>query len=638
MSYHPLHSTGTITMLDIIREKGHCDVSAEPSLSWKYTLRDIALGYDGVPLNRNPSVNSADLIARIEKTGVWAGTAYKISDWYGYNQIGGDTYTTETEYLGTYSNERYLYQLRNSKKDTILFADLTGLFGRICDRQKETLRKARKNVLSADYETEPSDVNTLSVSVSHDNKMKSLLSASTECTIERGIIKVAMTDLTTYTLDDGRTINSVQIRLNGIAGEVGTTLVLVAYRPTTTPGYVTTYDWWGGENAGLFDIDRPEYCLDEVSDEVEYADGELVFTLNTKGLSYFLGHKDVYEFIYFEIMLKQYDHDGDIHYGDNLISGNDASFDGVNNWQKLEEYIIDGSYTIYNGNYQGRTGVERLSYYDLTGARGLGITLSKSYINGWESLLSYPTYQDNGFNTNMYTVKLDYIWGPQPSEYVLAPSVFTGFKSHLHINGEHIGCADLIGEGGIFNSTLRENFEWKTAVTSEDITAVGSSQNNNGIAIYIVYELLSRADGYYELYLDNIGLYKSFYYKKVWTSFQFTTTPTIEVTWNVKDLVPTMDTIPAYNIQPTSVTVGTEYLVSYSSLTNKGIIIKAGSVPTIGDYDFIRTTTSIHNIYNEQDFSLTVSGLSSGTLYYARPFATNWAGTGYGSTTIFTTT
>jgi hypothetical protein len=89
MNYHPLDSSGKITITDIHREKGHCGPTETPSAPNLYTLEQLALGDavggDGVALN---TLNPSYIIDRIQTK------PYSLSDWYEYDHSLTDVITT----------------------------------------------------------------------------------------------------------------------------------------------------------------------------------------------------------------------------------------------------------------------------------------------------------------------------------------------------------------------------------------------------------------------------------------------------------------------------------------------------------------------------------------------------------------
>ena len=103
------------------------------------------------------------------------------------------------------------------------------------------------------------------------------------------------------------------------------------------------------------------------------------------------------------------------------------------------------------------------------------------------------------------------------------------------------------------------------------------------------------------------------------------------------------------HITAPSVTTGTA-----GSITTSGVVISTNSITSTGNenpsvegvcYSSTNSTPTTSDFTQGQsgsfstgNYNETLSGLSSGTLYYFRAYATNSAGTGYGSASSFTTT
>lgn len=97
-------------------------------------------------------------------------------------------------------------------------------------------------------------------------------------------------------------------------------------------------------------------------------------------------------------------------------------------------------------------------------------------------------------------------------------------------------------------------------------------------------------------------------------------------------IVPVITTNEITNINDTTAICGGEITSNGGDIIiEQGICWSKTENPTILDSKSINST-------NERNFSCNIKGLSLGTSYYVRAYATNSAGTGYGQSILFTTT
>jgi uncharacterized protein (TIGR02145 family) len=97
------------------------------------------------------------------------------------------------------------------------------------------------------------------------------------------------------------------------------------------------------------------------------------------------------------------------------------------------------------------------------------------------------------------------------------------------------------------------------------------------------------------------------------------------------ELLPTVNTYPATGLTSFSVDAGGNLIASNAELaTDRGICWSTSRNPTLLDHT--ASASAGPGVY-----SVALTGLSAGTLYYYRAFATNSAGTGYGAELCFTT-
>jgi uncharacterized protein (TIGR02145 family) len=110
------------------------------------------------------------------------------------------------------------------------------------------------------------------------------------------------------------------------------------------------------------------------------------------------------------------------------------------------------------------------------------------------------------------------------------------------------------------------------------------------------------------------------------------TNPRDEKAENYSPKVPTVVTNAVTNISSTSATLGgTVSSDGYLSVTARGISYGLSQNPVI-------TGFKVPSGSGTGNFSCNLTGLTSGTTYYARAYATNSKGTAYGSNVIFITT
>ena len=97
--------------------------------------------------------------------------------------------------------------------------------------------------------------------------------------------------------------------------------------------------------------------------------------------------------------------------------------------------------------------------------------------------------------------------------------------------------------------------------------------------------------------------------------------------------IPTLSTVSVSNIDNDSAdSGGTGISDNGPSISTKGCVCKAGSVPTILSYD-VKTNDGS----GTASFSSSLTGLVASTTYYVRAYATNILGTGYGGRETFAT-
>lgn len=140
--------------------------------------------------------------------------------------------------------------------------------------------------------------------------------------------------------------------------------------------------------------------------------------------------------------------------------------------------------------------------------------------------------------------------------------------------------------------------------------------------------------GTYTWYLTNLEPNTDYeYYTEIETEFSNELCQDISVyrTFTTDPDLPTITTKEPYNIQSTTAAGGGENISDGGlSITARGICWSESSSPTIDD------NTSDHG-GGTTAFLSAMTGLTPGTTYYVRAYATNSLGTGYGGVKSFTT-
>jgi uncharacterized protein (TIGR02145 family) len=105
----------------------------------------------------------------------------------------------------------------------------------------------------------------------------------------------------------------------------------------------------------------------------------------------------------------------------------------------------------------------------------------------------------------------------------------------------------------------------------------------------------------------------------------------IECQKEKKAIIPILTTTTGSNITPTSATSGGNITDDGgATVTSRGICWSTGTTPTIAD-------SKTSDGEGAGSFSSNITGLSAGTIYYVRAYATNRVGTAYGMAVSFTT-
>jgi uncharacterized protein (TIGR02145 family) len=121
------------------------------------------------------------------------------------------------------------------------------------------------------------------------------------------------------------------------------------------------------------------------------------------------------------------------------------------------------------------------------------------------------------------------------------------------------------------------------------------------------------------------------YYARAYATNGVGTTYGTQISFTTGATIPTLLLTTVTNITQTTATSGGNTLTDGgSAITTKGVCWNTTGTPTIADSKTTDGTST-------SNFTSTLSGLSAGTLYYVRAYATNSIGTGYSTQSTFTT-
>lgn len=680
--YHPLPSSGTLTINDIIKEKGHNSGS-------NYTLKQLALGDnsggDGIALNRLD--NTADQIALIEKTTPYTDLSvypYSISDWYGYIQPHNITFQNEDQEIESAQLTMYIlgrsenYDIETVLLETVYYLD---------ERQRVCFDWTRKNEIGSNPWTSVSEtphttstpVSTGEVSVINHTRRTTSTNVQITYTIERTIIRIALADFqrdqmldsATYT----KTLTGITLRLNGLSKTVDdylaattndVTLYVGVFVYTPDGSTISTKTWEPLNNAtaaGYF--------------FVEYANGNFNIDLQASLFEQYIFNSNTY--LYLNICFLRHDALGKMYFGNNLISSTNSLMSSVGNWSTVigalntghtftPTFGADGSaFDIKDDSLWGEKPMPGAPWYDNHGsclrmayyiyATGgsdsdyqLGIRLNSDYVDGWSD--DNVEYTDpNSYTSSRYTILFDYFWDSVIYEFYSFVNLLGVWIKNLYQTGFNINQSVLIANGelignqpyvyGIF-TTSNQNIvfnSWRTASHTEIFENPSGSGDDDGITIYMLYNnygaLIANAEnsaGTHNLYIDNFRIYKSMNRSELTITFQLQSNP-LKAVYKCHNNVPTLSCVAASSITQTSfVSGGSGMSHNGSTIRSWGLLWKAGSAPTYASKDGIweYTVTSKPNTTNALTgfTSGTNSGLTPNTTYYVIAFAKNWASGG----------
>jgi hypothetical protein len=299
-----------------------------------------------------------------------------------------------------------------------------------------------------------------------------------------------------------------------------------------------------------------------------------------------------------------------------------------------ENFDIDGEGTRYFGTpFVENNSLVGFFRATTSPARSGNTTIGSATFTGWSGGYWFGEGTDNGFNPNQPVgiVQLPSLnaTGRTNIKFTLAVGAAGNWRAYFDaLNpGDHFELFYRINGGALVKfaafsgtgtgpahldadlnrQTLATGTQLSTTLRDFTFTLPAGTANVGNLEFFLQQE----ATGTKEIAFDNIRI-------------TGTALPTVTTT------------TPATNLQPTSATLGgTVTADGGGTLTERGVVYVAGTgIPTISNTKAVVATSGI---VVGTPFSGTVTGLTAGTQYTARAYATNEAGTSYGASVTFTT-
>ncbi|MHB8871053.1 MAG: beta strand repeat-containing protein, partial [Candidatus Doudnabacteria bacterium] len=176
---------------------------------------------------------------------------------------------------------------------------------------------------------------------------------------------------------------------------------------------------------------------------------------------------------------------------------------------------------------------------------------------------------------------------------------------------------DISSDGG--DSVTHRGVCWSTS----QVPTLSSPYTDDGVGV-----------GYFESTLYGLSPNTTYYVRAYATNSAGTSySDQLTFTTSVGSSIPTVATIVPNSIGYTTASSGGYSIFDNgASISDKGVVVKEGLVPTITNYD-----RKISNGSGSLNFISSIDLLNSNTTYHIRAYATNINGTGYGEDEIFAT-
>jgi hypothetical protein len=465
-------------------------------------------------------------------------------------------------------------------------------------------------------------------------------------------------------------------------------ILLTCYTNTYTPCQVVLVKYEGDANF----VDYPDYPYAQViSEPVLFSSGEQTFTLNAAGIS-LLNEKIISADRYLRIGLITYDFDylQQPYLGANLIHGADSAFTSLGNWQLLNSQtasfttemvgtrtlpvmkvfpgtserisiqlssayfspaMVSGTNYFFNWYYrfgQFPANFNKSNFGAYTFARCSGSFLPVGFIHPdnptgmspeWQngscywtsgvpgSLIIYvgePTFED--YSVNEFAVAELSIVDP------IFTAIFGGKYNNPKLKYYYDGYPGAVSTGSVSGITASQATVGGTVTTSgrTAISVSGICWNTTGSPTTADSKTTNGGTSVTTFSSTATGLtLGQTYYVRPYVTTETGTYYGSQTTFTTLGL-PTVTTQAAGSITSSTATLnGNASADGGQTITDRGFVYKIGGPPAITDN---KTTASVPT--GTGAFSLALTGLSPGSLYYVKAYATNSSGTQLSTSSI----